>query len=94
VRQMMGYKLEPGHIHLQVLGLMRISRTVQWIQEASACKAANTRRVIEEVLTSIHLMIYTYWLFDSSENQSKTRNKLDKLLTRAEKGATILNSFA
>lgn len=94
VRQMMGYKLEPGHIHLQVLGLMRISRTVQWIQEASACKATNARRIIEEVvLTGIYLMTYTYWLFDSSERQSKTRSKLDKLLARAENGAKILNSF-
>ncbi|MCG8035949.1 MAG: TetR/AcrR family transcriptional regulator, partial [Candidatus Thiodiazotropha taylori] len=29
-REMLGYKFELGHIHLQVLGLLRISRTVQW----------------------------------------------------------------
>jgi hypothetical protein len=27
-REMLAYKLEPGHIHLQALGVMRISRTV------------------------------------------------------------------
>ena len=91
VRQMMNYKLEFGHVHLQVLGLMRISRTVQWIQEASGCRTTDVRRIIEEaVLTSIYLMTCTYWLFDSSEGQSNTRNHLDKLLVKAEKGATIL----
>ncbi|GAA3930517.1 hypothetical protein GCM10022277_29040 [Litoribacillus peritrichatus] len=26
----MGYKLEPGHFHLQAHGITRVSRTVQW----------------------------------------------------------------
>ena len=91
VRQMMNYKLEPGHIHLQVLGLLRISRTVQWMQEAVDSKATNTRRIIEEIaLTSIYLMTYTYWIFDSSAQQSNTRTRLDGLLGRAENMATFL----
>jgi len=93
VRQMMYYKLEPGHVHLQVLGVLRISRTVQWIQEAVNCKATNARRIIEEVtLSSIYLMACTYWIFDSSEEQSNTRKRLDKLLGRAENVATMLRS--
>ena len=35
-REMLAYKLEPGHVHLQALGIMRISRTVQWFREAFA----------------------------------------------------------
>ncbi|MGR9074240.1 MAG: TetR/AcrR family transcriptional regulator, partial [Gammaproteobacteria bacterium] len=33
--EMLLYKLEFGHIHLQALGVMRISRTVQWFREAA-----------------------------------------------------------
>jgi AcrR family transcriptional regulator len=33
-RQMIGGKLEPGHLHIQIPGLLRISRTVQWTREA------------------------------------------------------------
>jgi len=29
-RQMLGYKLEPGHLHLQLRLVTRLSRTVQW----------------------------------------------------------------
>ncbi len=32
-RQMIFGKLEPGHIHYQVKGLLRVSRTVQWLRE-------------------------------------------------------------
>ena len=34
-RQMIGAKLEPGHIHIQIPAIMRISRTVQWMREAA-----------------------------------------------------------
>lgn len=36
--QMLLYKLEPGHIHLQIGGILRISRTVQWLMEAADLK--------------------------------------------------------
>ena len=51
-RQMLKYKLEFGHVHLQVLSLMRISRTVQWIRQVSICDATDTKRIIEEVVLS------------------------------------------
>ncbi|WP_455200520.1 hypothetical protein [Kaarinaea lacus] len=94
-RQMLKYKLEFGHVHLQVLGLMRISRTVQWIRQVCICEATDTKRIIEEVvLSSIYLMTFTYWLWDNSNNQQRTRDKLNNLLNVAEKGATTLNKFA
>ncbi|WP_455219534.1 hypothetical protein, partial [Kaarinaea lacus] len=84
-----------GHVHLQVLGLMRISRTVQWIRQVCICEATDTKRIIEEVvLSSIYLMTFTYWLWDNSNNQQRTRDKLNNLLNVAEKGATTLNKFA
>lgn len=72
-RQMLYYKLEPGHIHLQVLGIMRISRTVQWFREAALLKTKNIHRIIEEVfLTRIYISGFTRWLFDDSKNNVRT----------------------
>ena len=55
-REMLWYKLEPLHIHLQIQGLLRISRTVQWMQELAGLKAQYIKRITEEIgLTSIYL---------------------------------------
>lgn len=34
---MLRYKAQPDHLHLQLKGLSRISRTVQWIRRLPAC---------------------------------------------------------
>ena len=92
VRQMLKYKLEFGHVHLQLLGLMRISRTVQWIRQVCICDASDGKRIIEEVvLSGIYLATFNYWLWDESDDQQRTRNKLDRLLQGAEKGARGLD---
>lgn len=93
-RQMLKYKLEFGHVHLQVLGLMRISRTVQWFRQVCICDATDTRRIVEEVvLSSIYVMTFTFWLWDDSANQQRTRDKLDSLLEKAENGADLLDRY-
>lgn len=82
-RQMLCYKLEPGHIHLQILGIMRISRTVQWFREAALLKTKDIHRIIEEVLlTRIYLIGFTRWLFDDSKNSSATDRNLQDSLKR------------
>lgn len=82
-RQMLLYKLEPGHIHLQTLGIMRISRTVQWFREAALLKTENIHRIIEEVLlTRIFLFGFTRWLFDDSKNSLTTDRYLQASLKR------------
>ena len=84
-RDMLCYKLEPGHIHLQLLGILRISRTVQWLREAARQESNNLQRIIDEIgLTSIYLMTFVYWIGDVSPNQEKTRRFLEKKLQRAE----------
>ena len=35
VKEMLGYKFEPGHFHLQAHGVTRISRTVQWFLDVA-----------------------------------------------------------
>jgi ubiquinone biosynthesis protein COQ9 len=85
-RQMILNKLELGHLHYQVGGLFRISRTVQWLREAARRDATLPRRAIEETaLTGIYLAVFIYWLSDDSRESGSTAALLDKLLARAER---------
>ena len=84
-RQMIFGKLEPGHIHIQIPGLIRISRTVQWIREAAGRNATYVRRALEETgLTTIYLAAFTHWMNDSSSGSTNTGRFLDRCLAIAE----------
>lgn len=83
-RQMILAKMEPGHIHIQIPAVMRISRTVQWIREAAHRDATFVRRALEEsVLTSIYLMTFFFWMRDESPGSSSTRQFLNRNLSLA-----------
>jgi ubiquinone biosynthesis protein COQ9 len=83
-RDMLLYKLEPAHIHLQVLGVLRISRTVQWFLEASHSQTTHISRIAEEIgLTSIYLMTFNYWIMDRSESQQNTHQFLSHCLKQS-----------
>ena len=89
-RDMLIYKLELGHVHLQVLGLLRISRTVQWILESANRETVHLQRVTEEIgVTGIYLSTFTHWMFDDSTGAEKTGRRLDRLLRRAESLARL-----
>lgn len=80
VQQMLCYKLEFGHVHLQVLGLMRISRTVQWMLHASSISDTGLRRILGEIiLTNIYLASFSYWLI-TSPDEPTMQQFLGKLL--------------
>ena len=84
-RQMIQGRLEPGHVHMQARGLLRVSRTVQWWREAAHCEAAYLSHALEEsVLTGIYLTTFAYWLSDESIAAAGTRRLLDRLLRGAE----------
>jgi ubiquinone biosynthesis protein COQ9 len=84
-RQMILGKLEPGHIHIQIPGLMRISRTVQWMREAAGYDASLPRRAVEETVhTSIYLATFSYWMLDDSVRSERTGHFLQKQLDRAD----------
>lgn len=84
-KQMLYYKLEPGHIHLQVLGVMRISRTVQWFREAALLETKNIHRIIEELcLTSIYITSFARWLYDDSGGSLQTDRYLKNQLKRVK----------
>jgi len=93
-RQMICGKFEPGHIHYQYAGLLRVSRTVQWLREATQRDAVLPWRAIEEtVLTAIYLTTFFYWMRDDSEQAARTSAFLDRLLSRAEQLAPWMPGF-
>lgn len=80
--QMLLYKLEPGHIHLQAAGVLRISRTVQWFREAARLQASCGRRIAQELaLSGLYVAVFLYWLRDRSTKQRKTRQLLRRKLS-------------
>ncbi|MFO7602285.1 MAG: TetR/AcrR family transcriptional regulator [Gammaproteobacteria bacterium] len=92
-RDMLLYKLEPAHIHLQLQGLLRISATVQWLREAAQLEGTHLQRIAEEIgLTGIYVNTTVYWLFDLSEEQVDTRRFLARQLARAERFANTFFS--
>jgi len=90
---MLRYKLQPDHLHLQALGLIRISRTVQWIREVAGLPSVGWRREMEEaVLTAIYVATFTCWLTDDSPGGARTHTFLDRQLALAEAGALRLGA--
>lgn len=88
---MLGYKMHPEHVHLQVRGIARISRTAQWIRETAMLRSTGLRREVEEaVITTIYLTTFSRWLVDSSRGGESTRRLLKRLLAAAERGALRL----
>jgi ubiquinone biosynthesis protein COQ9 len=82
-REMLAYKLEPGHLHLQALGIMRISRTVQWFREAARQNSTGLQRLLDEsALTVIYLAVFARWLFDDSGDSRRSKALLDTALGR------------
>lgn len=81
VREMVGAKLEFGHVHIQVPALMRISRTVQWFRETAGYRDTLPQRALMEAAhTSIYLTSFTYWLRDESKGSEKTEKLLQRML--------------
>lgn len=85
---MLRYKFQPEHLHLQVGGLLRISRTVQWIRETAGLPSAGWRRELEEVgLTGIYLSTFACWLNDDTPGATRAHAWLERLLAKVERAA-------
>jgi len=90
-REMLGYKLQPEHLHLQWRGLLRTSDTVQWIREVAMLPEVGWRRELAEAaLTTIFVAAFTHWLFDGSPQSRRTQVLLQRLLRGADFGARLL----
>jgi ubiquinone biosynthesis protein COQ9 len=93
-REMILNKLEPGHVHYQFSGLLRVSRTVQWLREAAGRDAVLPWRAIEETaLTAIYLAAFFHWMYDGSVDAEGTRTFLRRQLERAGRLASLLPGF-
>jgi len=85
-REMIANKLEPGHLHYQIAGAMRVSRTVQWWREAAGVRDVLPWRAIgETAATTIYLATFAGWMLDESPHFANTRARLDRLLRQAER---------
>ena len=85
-RQMIQAKLEPGHLHIQVPALMRVSRTVQWMREAARLEDAGVRRALTETAaTGIYLATFASWMSEDTPGSPRTRRRLERLLRGAER---------
>jgi ubiquinone biosynthesis protein COQ9 len=90
-RAMLRYKLQPDHLHLQALGVARVSRTVQWWREAALLHEAGWRREAgEAVLTALYLTTLAGWLADRSRGATVTRERLRHALRWCERAAQRL----
>lgn len=94
-REMIVGQCEPGHLHVQIPAILRISRTVQWMREAAGLRDAGIRRALAEtVLTSLYVTTFIYWLRDDSADSARTRDLLNSLLEKAEFLAQRVPGFA
>lgn len=94
-RQMILNKCEPGHIHIQIPAVMRISRTVQWLREGAMLTDTGLARALAETaVTSIYLAAFLCWLTEEDAVAPRTRRLLDYLLGGAERVALACPLFA
>lgn len=77
VKEMLMVRAEPGHLHIQIPTLIRISQTVQWMRELCQRDALFFKRAAEEtMLTCLFVSHVRFWLNDESENSESTRTSL------------------
>ncbi|EAR22183.1 TetR/AcrR family transcriptional regulator [Nitrococcus mobilis] len=83
-REIILNKLEPGHLHVQIPAVLRISRTVQWVREACGRPQTFVLRALDEsVLTTLFVTTFAYWLLNPRDNLQATRRFLHRLLRLA-----------
>ena len=90
-RQMILSKLEPGHIHIQIPAVMRISRTVQWMREAALLSDSGIQRALTETaVTGIYLATFATWMGEGKPGSPRTRRMLGDMLKGAERAVHFL----
>ena len=85
VRAILRYKVAVAHIHLRAALVVRLSRTVQWIREASKLDAVGLRHDVEEIgLTLLFVATVMHWLSSRSDDLQSTNSSLARRLDRAD----------
>lgn len=84
IPQMLLYKLEPGHLHLQLGGLHSLSRVVQWWRAAACLRGIWLNRIGQETLLSgLFLGTFCRWLRRPDQDLAATRRYLRRRLGAA-----------
>ena len=84
--EMLRTKLYPSHPHHWVPMIFNLSRTIQWLREATKLDAGGRRRQVEEVgLTALFLAALSVWLRDESAGQARTRDWLRRRLADSDR---------
>ena len=92
VVEILAYKLEPGHFHLQAHGITRVSRTVQWFLAGADRRKTGIARVADEIaVTSAYLASFSCFLYDRTEGHTKTRKFLKHLLDKIDQGHQLFS---
>ncbi len=84
-------KLYLGHPHHNVALVLWLSRTVQWLREATLLDASGRRRQVEEVgLSALLIATIADWLRDSSDHQERTWRRLTARLAASDRAMARL----
>lgn len=84
IPQMLLYKLEPGHLHLQLDGLHSLSRVVQWWRAGARLRGIWLNRVGQEcVLSGLFLGAFSRWLRRPDQDLAAVRRYLRRRLDSA-----------
>lgn len=71
-REMLHVRLEPGHLHIQLPTLFRLSRTVQWLREAAGMHEGLPWRAIDETgMTLLFSTTVLRWLHDGNREAAQ-----------------------
>lgn len=82
--QMLLYKLEPGHLHLQLGGVHSVSRVVQWWRTGARLRGVWLNRMAQECLLSgLFLRTFCHWLRRPDPNLTDTRRYFRRRLDNA-----------
>lgn len=95
IKEILAYKLTPGHFHLQGHGITRISRTVQWFLAAADRNFVGLKRSSDEIaVTSVFLTSFSFFLIDKSRLNSNTRALLSRLIQSINLGYKLASGFS
>ncbi len=94
VKDILLYKLEPGHLHLQAHGITRVSRTVQWFLDVCQRKYPGIEQIYDEAtVTAAYLASFTKFFSDDSTDLQQTQRRLQRILTLAQLGHDLIGRF-
>ena len=89
--QMLNEKLYLSHPHHWVPMIFNLSRTIQWLRDAALLDADGRCRKIEEIgLSALFLAALAVWCRDDTQDQERTRQFLERRLSRANRTMGML----